>query len=150
MPKLSPTLLNSRMTPAPLSAEVLVDLGRSPSASRNSLKSESTRKLGCLAVLFKYLFQVLVLICTCTCEKSIKRATYYFFPIVRYTGGNYAMKRYLSNDALLFSTNSCDPDSSLDIFIFVIPKIIRFYMVPSSYINTTGNTGHIFTKSCYS
>ena len=45
----SPTLLNSRMTPAPLRADVEVDLGKSSFRSKNSTKSESERNCGCLA-----------------------------------------------------------------------------------------------------
>ena len=81
-PILSPTLLKSRMTPAPLNAEVLDDFGRSPSFSRKSTKSPSILNSRCLAVRFKY----------------------------------------LSSDARLFSMNSADPDSSLDILILVIPE----------------------------
>lgn len=51
----SPILLSSRLTPAPLSADVLVALGSSPSRSRKSRKSGSMRRCGWEAVRFRYL-----------------------------------------------------------------------------------------------
>ena len=42
----SPTLWNNLIIPAPLRADVLVDLGNSPSRSRKSRKSGSNRNKG--------------------------------------------------------------------------------------------------------
>ena len=54
----SPTRWKSLIIPALLKAEVLVDLGRSPSFSRNSIKSASDAKEGCVEVRTKYLKQI--------------------------------------------------------------------------------------------
>jgi hypothetical protein len=50
LPKLSPTPLNNRITPALDSADVLVARGSSPSTSRKSTKLGSVCRTGCLAM----------------------------------------------------------------------------------------------------
>lgn len=52
----SPTLWNNLITPAPLKADVLVDLGKSPSRSKKSRKSGSILNKGWDAVLVRNLF----------------------------------------------------------------------------------------------
>ena len=55
LPRLSPTRLNSRNTPAPDNAEVLVARGKSLSTSRKSTKLGSVWRSGCLPTPFKNL-----------------------------------------------------------------------------------------------
>ena len=66
LPRLSPTRVNSRSTPAPDNAEVLVARGKSPSTSRKSTKLGSVWRSGCLPIPFKNLSFPRKITVTCT------------------------------------------------------------------------------------